>query len=603
MFGKIAKYLIATAALIMTIINANCQTLSQIEHGRYIWADGRGKTIKEAEKAGLEGILSQISLRVTSDFQSTEHEKLAGGDAVSETEVNQIVSSYSAATLTNLRRMPIVDEPGNYVFRFYISESELDRIFTSRIEKAIGLIEDSEEALDNLQIDDALRNLYWSFALVGSVRYPNEAKYNGELISTYVPKKIREILNGLDMWAEQVSGSNCDFDLFVSYKGSPVRSLEYQYFDGQDYSGIYQVRNGRGILEMRPPVVAKSVDVTVEYMFENYNIDKEIEDVLAVHRAVAFREAKIPVSLKGRVKRAEVKKHDAVKDEVNETNEVRAVFNIDDSDVYTGKIESIAETIANATSYSNIQPYFTDSAWGEFNTIKNYGKMKLQPNYKLTCTDSGVDGEVVCRGLGCDFYFSKGKTFREEITFFFDPDGKINHVALGLGSSLEAEILSKTTWPESARKTIISFLEGYRTAYAMKDLDYMETVLDDNAVIIVGTKVASAPHLNDASLVNNDCIVKTRKTKRQFIESLARSFKSKEYINLHFEKCEIIRLDSNSERYGIQIKQDYYSSTYGDSGYLYLLVDLTKPKEPVIHVRAWQEAPDPEFGLIGPGTF
>ena len=51
------------------------------------------------------------------------------------------------------------------------------------------------------------------------------------------------------------------------------------------------------------------------------------------------------------------------------------------------------------------------------------------------------------------------------------------------------------------------------------------------------------------------------------------------------------------------IKQDYYSSNYGDTGYLTLIFDLTNPDQPVIHVRTWQEQPDPNFGVVSPADF
>ena len=44
----------------------------------------------------------------------------------------------------------------------------------------------------------------------------------------------------------------------------------------------------------------------------------------------------------------------------------------------------------------------------------------------------------------------------------------------------------------------------------------------------------------------------------------------------------------------LQIKQDYFSSTYGDSGYLFLAVDLEVSDKPVIHVRTWQPERDEE---------
>ncbi len=131
----------------------------------------------------------------------------------------------------------------------------------------------------------------------------------------------------------------------------------------------------------------------------------------------------------------------------------------------------------------------------------------------------------------------------------------------------------------------------------------MERVFDDNAVIIVGHKLKTVPHMTDGKYLQNEYVKLTKYSKNEYIKHLITSFRNKSYINLHFSNCEIIQLKKGVERYGIKVKQDYYSSNYGDSGYLYLLVDLEDPNKPVIHVRTWQEKPDPKFGVIGPGHF
>jgi hypothetical protein len=40
---------------------------------------------------------------------------------------------------------------------------------------------------------------------------------------------------------------------------------------------------------------------------------------------------------------------------------------------------------------------------------------------------------------------------------------------------------------------------------------------------------------------------------------------------------------------------DYYSSTYSDTGYLFLMVDMNDAKQPIIKVRTWQPERDPNI--------
>ena len=42
----------------------------------------------------------------------------------------------------------------------------------------------------------------------------------------------------------------------------------------------------------------------------------------------------------------------------------------------------------------------------------------------------------------------------------------------------------------------------------------------------------------------------------------------------------------------MQITQDYYSTHYGDHGYLYLMIDMNDADNPLIKVRTWQATKD-----------
>ena len=84
-------------------------------------------------------------------------------------------------------------------------------------------------------------------------------------------------------------------------------------------------------------------------------------------------------------------------------------------------------------------------------------------------------------------------------------------------------------------------------------------------------------------------------------------FDNKEYVNLKFSNIRITKMmkGDNPNIYGIQIKQDYYSSNYGDTGYLFLLVDMKDYQKPIIHLRTWQPQPDENLGgdgIFGPGN-
>jgi hypothetical protein len=205
------------------------------------------------------------------------------------------------------------------------------------------------------------------------------------------------------------------------------------------------------------------------------------------------------------------------------------------------------------------------------------------------------------------FSFSRGvkKSFVEDIVFTFDASGQIESLAFGLDDIAAKDILTKQAWPETARMAIMEFLENYKTAFALERLDYIRTIFDDNAVIIVGkvATVAPNPMAENQLSYNNKVITRTRYTKEQYLRNLERCFASNEFVNIHFANNDVIKAGKGGEIYGIQIKQDYYSTNYGDTGYLFLLVDINEPKTPMIKVRTWQPEPDPVDGLYDMSHF
>jgi len=80
---------------------------------------------------------------------------------------------------------------------------------------------------------------------------------------------------------------------------------------------------------------------------------------------------------------------------------------------------------------------------------------------------------------------------------------------------------------------------------------------------------------------------------------LHRVFSSNEFINIHFEENIVKKVNGPDKIYGIQIKQDYYSTTYADKGYLFLMIDLNDSLNPKIYVRTWQPEKDSDGSIFG----
>ena len=564
----------------------------------YLYGEGGGVTLQAAKEAALADLIQKISVTVHSDFTSKERELNQDGNVTSDAEYQSIIRSYSTATLTNVKTIVLKPEPDASVF-LYIAKSEIDRIFESRVAKAKEFVGNADEALKNGQIDDALRYYYWSYCLVKSLRYPNEAKIfvDGQERSllAWLPTRIDDVMGKVKVQSRRTADNT--YEITATYDGRPVRSMDYTYFDGVDNSPVYSILDGKGLVELRPGMAMDAVQLKLEYEFRGLSRnDSEVEAVVGAMKPAVYRRAYHRVALDSAASPAE-----STSTDVNGSMQSPLALT-DMGTLGTAVMKPVMQALRSG-SIEQCRKKFTAEGWEEFSKLMGYGKVTLMDDIHL---DYFADGDcVVCRGLPVSCRFNRGRVFNEKLSFYIDSNSKqITHVAMGLGrEAMNDVVLGHLDWSEKSRTRIVGFLEDYRTAYATKNLEYLDKVFDDNAVIVLGKRLQVAPQLNKEGYMNNHRVQFTQLTKREFLRNLRRQFQSKDYINLHFSQNRIYQLQKGVERYGIEIKQDYYSSNYGDTGYLTLIFDLTNPDQPVIHVRTWQEQPDPNFGVVSPADF
>lgn len=594
------KRLILALGIIITMaLTVTAQGVDGIKrNSSYLYGEGGGVTLQAAKEAALADLIQKISVTVHSDFTSKERELNQDGNVTSDAEYQSIIRSYSTATLTNVKTIVLKPEPDASVF-LYIAKSEIDRIFESRVAKAKEFVGNADEALKNGQIDDALRYYYWSYCLVKSLRYPNEAKIfvDGQERSllAWLPTRIDDVMGKVKVQSRRTADNT--YEITATYDGRPVRSMDYTYFDGVDNSPVYSILDGKGLVELRPGMAMDAVQLKLEYEFRGLSRnDSEVEAVVGAMKPAVYRRAYHRVALDGAASPAE-----STSTDVNGSMQSPLALT-DMGTLGTAVMKPVMQALRSG-SIEQCRQKFTADGWEEFSKLMGYGKVTLMDDIHL---DYFADGDcVVCRGLPVSCRFNCGRVFNEKLSFYIDSNSKqITHVAMGLGrEAMNDVVLGHLDWSEKSRTRIVGFLEDYRTAYATKNLEYLDKVFDDNAVIVLGKRLQVAPQLNKEGYMNNHRVQFTQLTKREFLRNLRRQFQSKDYINLHFSQNRIYQLQKGVERYGIEIKQDYYSSNYGDTGYLTLIFDLTNPDQPVIHVRTWQEQPDPNFGVVSPADF
>ena len=588
------------AFLFLFCLNTYSQSVSQIKADKnYLSGEGWGSTLKQADDAALQDLISKISVNVRSSFTSTEEEMNKNGKIDASSVYTSIIKTYSNATLTNTQRIVIENEPDAHVLR-YVKVAEIARIFEGRKAKVMDMVESAERAEQKGKIDDALRYYYWSLCLLKSLQYSNEVKYTcsdgkERLLSTWIPERMNEIFS--DISIKPSSKLENEVILSVTYKGKPVNSFDYTFFDGMDWSNIYSAKDGQGVIDLRPGQITDNLRIKCEYEFVGEShIDREIENVMALTGGVSFRDAYITINS---LPKQGAQPSPVIKEYNSTTNKASAQK---DFNKHASILNEISKAVSNK-SYPSLQQHFTQKGWEQFQKLINYGRATLIENSDIQFNTLG--DKVICRGLKMSFGFrNNNRKFVENVVFTFNNHQKIDEVLFGLGKEAYNDIMLKGVWDMDARLILANFLEEYKTAYALKDIDFIRNVFDDNAVIITG-RVANRPRnvVEKSQYIDSQIIKYNRQTKNEYLRNLEHCFAGNEFINIRFANNDVIKAGKGGETYGIQIKQDYYSSTYGDTGYLFLMVDVNNPDNPIIKVRTWQPERDPDFGIYGLSNF
>ena len=139
------------------------------------------------------------------------------------------------------------------------------------------------------------------------------------------------------------------------------------------------------------------------------------------------------------------------------------------------------------------------------------------------------------------------------------------------------------------RRMILNYVEHLRTSYTTKDIDFLEQLFSENALIVVGTVIRTGTEETNHYLSPSQIIYNV-KSKRQYLDRLKQVFKANKSIQVRFSDFHIMRHPTQEGIYGVSLRQGYSSDMYSDDGYLFLLWDFRDETAPKIHVRTWQPA-------------
>ena len=135
------------------------------------------------------------------------------------------------------------------------------------------------------------------------------------------------------------------------------------------------------------------------------------------------------------------------------------------------------------------------------------------------------------------------------------------------------------------RMMILDYVEHFRTSYNQKDLKFLRQVFSDDALIITGKVVK----VKKSEVVpSGNKVIYTTQTKQEYLNNLARAFRSNSYIKVTFDDVVIVEHPTIRGIYGVTVHQKWNTARYSDEGYVFMVWDFRTPDAPQIHVRTWQ---------------
>ena len=237
------------------------------------------------------------------------------------------------------------------------------------------------------------------------------------------------------------------------------------------------------------------------------------------------------------------------------------------------------------------------SAMGNIGTRVQQSMAMLWENCPFECTDEEIVEHCITTGTGYQVrnipLLMKPTGEREfnedeyqEAVISFDKQGNVESFYLSISMNLYMNVIKANLELTDLRRRqmILDYVEQFRTAYNQKDINFLNQVYSDDALIITG-RVITSKHAEGFTTQKGQY---NKQSKEQYINNLRGIFKRNSYIKVTFDEIEVMRHPVNPNFYGVTLLQGWTSGRYHDDGYLFLLWDFTDENAPQIHVRTWQ---------------
>ncbi|MCD4735085.1 MAG: hypothetical protein K8R53_03490 [Bacteroidales bacterium] len=578
--------------LVLFTIILSAQNVDNIKHqittiqsqpDVYYFGMAEGKQRKETDQKALQELMSKIYIVVSSELTSTTTDSASG-------EVNdnleKVLNTYTYGRLPDVQQLSYKTGPIFHIFR-YIKKSEYKKIFENKKIEVCGFLREAKENLRLNQLGKTFRNYYRAAVAIEGLQEASIMFEGKVYTSEIIFDEIRNIAGDIkiDLISNIYEFETRYIVLDFSYNHDPIHDLNIEYYDLHNFisqktnSNLVQLElYGKEYKDME--TLSLKIDLK-EDMYNSYNKQTKIlSRLFDCEELEEYREIQLK---KKKVKKIKPKKRIAADLNIEFVNDANCRV----LEEFANNLFILFSMLDN--EYLDNESIFTDDKI--INRMKqvidcNHTKLLKYPQQvNINKTVFGWEARQFGVSVSCEGFPTRNET----VVIDFDDKGNIYNFGYTINPALHKLFGSQGTaagdW--DYRQIAIKFLENYKTSYTTKNIEDVEILYSEDAIIITGKVVKRTKLDKEISTdFSAEEIIYFKKTKKEHIASQKKVFKNNKFVWLQFDTFNINVAPVDSV-YGVSMKQNYYSSTYKDEGYLFLLIDF-RGEQPLIHVRNWQ---------------
>ena len=280
-----------------------------------------------------------------------------------------------------------------------------------------------------------------------------------------------------------------------------------------------------------------------------------------------------------------------------------------DNSAIKSKMEKSVTKILNEVNSAQAEGRNLNFSVMGVNTSVQQSMAMLWENTPFICTDDEIVEHCITTGSGYQIrnipLLMKPTGEREfnedeyqEAVISFDKQGNVVSFYLTISMNLYMNVIKSNLGVTDLRRRqmILDYVEQFRTAYNQKNINFLNQVFSEDALIITGTVIT----VKHAEGFTSQKIKYNKQSKEEYLNRLKGVFAKNQYIKVDFDEIEVMRHPKNPDFYGVTLKQWWASGRkrgegkYQDEGYVFLLWDFSNDNAPQIHVRTWQPEATPK---------